>query len=342
MEQKANQALRSGRTPEEYIILCICFAGVTFIAPFAVHRTITNDISLAVLDGFAVIAMAALFIYVFRTGKTRFASGLLSLIFASVLVLTVGFKGPDQILWAYPAGLAIYYLISAPKAAAINSLSTLLILVLIYDKVSLQEIIVFVITLLAINVFTAVFAIRNKIQKAQLEELSYVDALTGAANKRAFDRHLHLFENKFDRNTNDYSMIFLDIDHFKLINDTHGHPKGDQALQKLASLIQLHLNHGEKLFRVGGEEYVIFPVKLDEAKATEHAENLRKSVIESTLYSELNMTVSIGIASLNENEPMDDWVARTDIALYTAKHEGRNCSVRFGDIQALAPLQANL
>ncbi len=327
MANHPNPTSHFERSTKEYVILCISLAGVVSITPFAAYRIVSQDIMIALLDSLAVASMAAIFIYVFRTSKTTIAAWILTATFFLGLVFTIKLKGAEQILWAYPVSVGIYYLISAPKAAVVNSISIIIIYLTIQHDLALREKGVFIITLVSTNVFTYVFAFRNELQKQKLEQLSFKDPLTGTYNKRSFDIHLSELDETVNLGQSPYSMVFLDIDYFKKVNDTFGHPKGDEVLIKLASLINIELNLGAKLYRIGGEEYAIFPLKMNEPLAKTYSERLRTTVENSALNDEFKITISIGIATYESNESLKQWMERADEALYAAKRSGRNCSV---------------
>ena len=324
MPNQINPAQNFERSTKEYIVLSLCLAGALLLLPFAVHRIVAQDPLIALLDCSAVLTMAGLFAFVYKTGKTIIAAWILTLVFIVTMILTIALKGTQQILWCYPATVGVYYLISAHKAAAVNAVAVCGVYFIIRDDLNLHEQGVFIISLMAINVFTAAFAVRYELQKRQLEQLSFIDALTAAGNKRAFDVRVNELVDSKAIQVHDYSMILLDIDYFKRVNDTYGHVKGDEVLTKLASLIKIELHDDEQLYRIGGEEYVIFPLKKSESETEAFAEKVRDSVEKSILNDEVGLTISCGVASYHQNESATDWLARADAALYAAKRSGRN------------------
>ena len=150
-------------------------------------------------------------------------------------------------------------------------------------------------------------------------ERSEMDALTGCRNRAAFDRLMQQREGNF-------SMLMLDIDHFKKINDTWGHDAGDKVLQKFAALVREQLDKKHWFFRWGGEEFVVYcPHDAVEGGWT-LAERIRRTVESAEILPEQQITVSIGIAYWHGADDSDIALfRRMDEALYRAKHEGRNC-----------------
>jgi len=153
-------------------------------------------------------------------------------------------------------------------------------------------------------------------------------ALTGLYNRRGLFEIGHIEFSRTHRLERPFSIIMIDIDHFKPINDQYGHPIGDQVLQFMASELQSTVRGTEIVGRYGGEEFAILLSGSDGKAAMEFAERLR-ATIEKTPFcveeSEIWITISLGVAEYNENNPnLETLVARADQALYVAKQMGRN------------------
>ena len=171
-----------------------------------------------------------------------------------------------------------------------------------------------------------------KVKELALERLSTVDELTGAFNRRyVFSEATRLLrENRVPHQ--DLSVILLDVDHFKNINDTHGHGIGDQALISLASngaeIVQSRAAQNGTFARVGGEEFLVLLSGYDEHAAVALAEELRHKISQIEVQTEaetFGFTISLGVASFGpQDASFERLVARADTALYEAKHLGRN------------------
>ena len=165
---------------------------------------------------------------------------------------------------------------------------------------------------------------------ARLEQLATTDGLTGLANRRTFDAALR---REFSHRRK-MSVIMLDIDNFKGFNDNLGHQVGDECLRRVADVIARATENGSALAaRYGGEEFGIILPEVDEPGALELAELIRANVlalaIDNPASSRGLMSVSLGVAGRTSTTPDElDLVAQADRALYEAKHQGRNCSVR--------------
>ena len=156
-----------------------------------------------------------------------------------------------------------------------------------------------------------------------LEELAYSDELTQIYNRRFLARQLTASIRGATRHGRDLSVVLVDIDRFKSVNDDHGHEKGDVVLARVARRLVRVVRAEDYLGRWGGEEFLILlpDIDLDGAEAT--AERLRASVADRPVAG-LSVTVSCGCAAWKPGESADDVLRRADAALYTAKRDGRD------------------
>jgi diguanylate cyclase (GGDEF)-like protein len=173
----------------------------------------------------------------------------------------------------------------------------------------------------------AAMAIQNATMYEFIDTLSRIDSLTGLNNRREFDRLLALEITRAQQSGRRLSLILADIDHFKQINDRHGHPEGDRTLQQVARLIQLVPKRAtDAAFRTGGEEFAVLMGDTDKLGALAMSESLR-SITERAQFLGANepVTVSLGVATFPEDahDPAS-LVAAADRALYQAKARGRN------------------
>lgn len=181
---------------------------------------------------------------------------------------------------------------------------------------------------------------RSKRHAPQFRELKLAasrDALTGVANRGEMEKHLsQLFEDFNPRKDDPFSVIFLDIDHFKPVNDTHGHGVGDRVLIAVARLMQAELYSGELVARYGGEEFVVLCPSTDHDSAVRKAERLRKSLLETTFgdHPRITVTASLGVSQVETGDTAEELLRRADTALYNAKETGRNrtCSLLKKDV----------
>lgn len=159
----------------------------------------------------------------------------------------------------------------------------------------------------------------------ELEWLASIDRLTGAWNRRRFEEAARSEMNRMDRYRHPVSIIMLDLDYFKQVNDRFGHQAGDAVLVGAAELIRRHYRQADSLTRWGGEEFVVLAPSTPLSDAVMLAERLRGQM-ENHLFPDVGaVTASFGVAEYQSGETYDDWVRRADQALYAAKRAGRNC-----------------
>ncbi len=160
--------------------------------------------------------------------------------------------------------------------------------------------------------------------EAELERLASQDPLTGLANRRLFERRLDEEISEAQRLHRPLAIAVLDLDHFKLVNDRHGHPVGDQVLRDVATRLGSVLRKGDLLARLGGEEFgwILPEIYADGAVAA--AERARRAIGELPFSVAGALTVSIGVALLGDARDAQVLYAHADEALYRAKREGRD------------------
>jgi len=154
------------------------------------------------------------------------------------------------------------------------------------------------------------------------------DALTGLLNRRALDDSLRRQMHACRRGRGIFTMVMIDVDHFKQVNDRHGHPAGDDLLSALAQQFEELVNGAGTVARYGGEEFAVLLPGVESEKAKEIAERLRRAVASREFFCQgvpLGLTVSLGLATSNDRDEDElDVTGRADEALYAAKKAGRN------------------
>jgi len=161
-----------------------------------------------------------------------------------------------------------------------------------------------------------------EILNADLAEQTRTDALTGLPNRRAFAAALATELEREDGTGLPLSVAIIDIDHFKTINDLHGHDQGDQVLVALAALLRAHIAGRGMIARLGGEEFVMLLPGAVADQARLQCEFLRQEI--ALLPINLPVTVSIGVAQMQAGESVEQCLKRADQSLYQAKHDGRD------------------
>ncbi len=176
--------------------------------------------------------------------------------------------------------------------------------------------------------------------RQMFQHMSETDEFTGLLNKRAFDKFSHREKAKSQRYGHPFTILMVDADTLKVINDQYGHDAGDKLIKTIAETIQMNLRETDILARYGGDEFVIFLPETPPEKAREVADRIRDAVagINFVVQNQaMAVSVSIGTASYpQDSSSIDDILDRSDRALYISKQTGRNRVTAFGDIPANA------
>ena len=175
--------------------------------------------------------------------------------------------------------------------------------------------------------------LESALSRERLKLVGLTDALTGVQNRRYFEHRCQVETSQARRYKHPLACMFLDIDKFKRINDTHGHQTGDEVLKSVAKIIQSQLRVGETIARYGGEKFVVLLPQTEMHHARQIAERIRCCIAEENIQTHsghsIRLTISIGLSMLPAEDMAVEMlatrlVAAADKALYQAKHSGRN------------------
>jgi diguanylate cyclase (GGDEF)-like protein len=195
------------------------------------------------------------------------------------------------------------------------------------------RLIMFFDTITAMGVVAAlVYMLKTQVGRlvTGMHEASTTDALTGTLNRGAFQQRLN--ETLASAESHPFVLALLDLDHFKRVNDRHGHPAGDRALRRFCEIVQAEARMGDVLGRLGGEEFALLLADTDLAGAHSFADRLRATVARETAAGEVGLTVSIGLAQSAPWIEADELLRGADVALYSAKAAGRNRVAVHGEL----------
>lgn len=161
-------------------------------------------------------------------------------------------------------------------------------------------------------------------QSRRLQGMAVTDPLTGAFNRRYLELQAVRCLSDWERYHRLSSLILIDIDHFKRINDRFGHSVGDTVLIRLVGLLQQRLRKVDIICRYGGEEFALLLSETPASMARHVAEELRRAVERAQMQPEGNLTISVGLCDVTQAQDMEHWFKLADAALYKAKRDGRN------------------
>lgn len=311
-------------TVEAFLPLALSAVAVLSVTPFAVIRYLDGEWMMAILDALIIIGFAFLGSSVLHPRRVRFASVAIALFCIVGVLLTVHLRGEQQIFWAFPALLAVFYLVKPAEAVAIAAVAMLGLLPAILPGGDAVRSTTIIVTLIATSVFAYAFAYLTREQRNQLLQLARKDPLTGVGNRRALDEKLSEVCAAQARSDAACSLLLIDIDNFKEFNDEFGHAVGDEILVRLTELIEFRIRGADTVYRIGGEEFVVVLEGEKKESARRLAEQLRTLVEDYDLTPEGRVTISLGVAELGYGETPDEWLRRADVALYESKRSGRN------------------
>jgi len=185
--------------------------------------------------------------------------------------------------------------------------------------------------------------IDQEVELSKLSRLSTIDPLTLVANRGAFDRRLAEEVDRVTRYQTSFSLIMVDIDHFKHVNDTYGHPNGDRLLRGFGKLIDSRTRLSDFVARFGGEEFVVILPEANLNTAVNVAEKVRQHFSRTNFHLEsekVKLSASFGVSQFRAGDTPETVLKRADDALYLAKRRGRNRTCSEKDLEEAAAEQA--
>lgn len=309
---------------EEAVVLLFSALTVVFIVPFALMRASGGAWAHAALDLVVTGIAAGIGWFVWRTGRTEHASLALVAIFASTLVAITWVFGTNTLFWAYPVTTATFFLLRLRTALLVNAGTLLAITPQALSLGGWPEVAGFIGPLAANNVLALIFAAGMRHSRTNLRLMAERDALTGTGNRHVFEPAMTTALGRHIDQGSPISLIVLDIDHFKEVNDSYGHAAGDRVLVELARRIEHSVRAGDGVFRYGGEELVIIAYGAGNKAAGRLAEKIRQRIRRTPFTGVGYIGVSIGVTAARPGDTPGSWFARADGLLYRAKSEGRN------------------
>jgi diguanylate cyclase (GGDEF)-like protein len=328
-----SRLFRRLRTDFQLSILTLMGAlGVLGVSPYAIYRLLEGNYVVGVADTIIVGSTIVAVLYAWRSGDTVKPGIAVSIIFSAAATLITIKLGINGLFWIYPLILFNFFMVSPGKAllAMLLVLSTLIGYALCVPGAVFEshyQLVSFLVTCLMASFMSFVFAYRNHNQRDQLQLLSVLDPLTGARNRRAMNEALKNVGAVQRRQGDNYAVLVMDLDHFKQINDNHGHLAGDQVLIDFVELIKGCSRKEDSLFRFGGEEFLLLLPNTDLASLRTAAEHLQAQVAERLKSPGGVVTMSSGGALLQKGEHWEALLQRADQCLYQAKDAGRNRAI---------------
>lgn len=316
-------------TSEERPPVLLALTGMIGIGPMGIFRLFEGNFLVAAIDFAAVLGffLIAWSIYVKSAVKT--ASYCMALVAIGTAVTTVSIRGGDQFVWMYPALVSVFYLIRARDAIIVAGIAVIAVMPVVFELGGTGTVAVYLMSLGVTLALSVAFASSNAMHRRELKASALLDPLTGAGNRRALEQELDSAVAIAQSRGEPFALAMFDIDHFKTVNDIHGHSIGDSVLKRIAEVVSERIRPSDRLFRAGGEEFVIIARATDLESSQVLVERLRVAIADSITMTDessesLSVTASFGLAQHIEGESRDALYKRADDALYEAKRSGRN------------------
>lgn len=297
---------------------------IVVVAGFAIYRFFTGDTSGAMTNAVIVVMLTATLVLGRVPRYRQTALILFGFIISLSCLLSAMLVSPNGLLWTYLVLWINFLVLPRNFAIACNLIITLTLTASFTLFDSLLHHISWVTVAVLISGFGFVFTSQLREQRRMLSELATLDPLTGAGNRRLMQHELEKAVAERRRRRRPATLMVLDLDHFKRINDDHGHEAGDTVLAEFVDVLRDELRTEDGLYRLGGEEFVVLLRDMDAETARSNLDDLHQRLSGKVQGPDSPLHFSAGAAALKDGENWSKWLARADRALYEAKHGGRN------------------
>lgn len=314
--------LLAQRRRDAYRYILLLLACIT--VPINTHNLYTGQ-TVPAVAGLLLLGILIANIWLLSMKREALLTPAMVLLLSISLVLLSVFYGQNYSLyWLYPLLVALPILLKTRLAAWLGLLCGAIVVPFLFARYDTRTATVLSLSMALTWLASAwlVYAVTE--QASRLRDMAVTDPLTGAYNRRYLELQLQQSLGNWQRYGKPSTLLLIDIDHFKRINDRFGHSAGDDAIRGLVDVISRRIRSVDTLCRYGGEEFVVLLGEADAAAASAVAEEIRARVEAAKILPEGSMTVSVGVADLTATTGMDHWLNLADAALYLAKRSGRN------------------
>ncbi|MEM6579995.1 MAG: diguanylate cyclase [Pseudomonadota bacterium] len=319
-ESDKQRALKRGRDAYRYILAIL----VCVVIPMTVHNGYSGQTTLAFLCvGLLALFVANITLLSLQRSALIEPSPLLGLV-VIVILFAVSLGQSYAVYWLYPLLAALPVLMRSYRAQLFSVIAGLVTVSLLFAQFDFSAAVVLSFSMALTWLVSAwlVFAVTE--QSRRLRNMAVTDPLTGAYNRRYLEEQAAQALEAWQRYGHSSTMLLIDVDFFKRVNDLFGHTAGDAAIRSLVEVMSSRLRAVDTLCRFGGEEFVVLLQETDMAGATQLAEELRLLIENAKILPTGNMTISIGVCEVVSADSVDHWFKLADSALYIAKRNGRN------------------
>lgn len=313
------------RTDFQLYVLAILnvFFAIALI-PFIIFRYKSGDMLIFFLEIGLLLLTTFLFLYAWLSGNSTKPAIIVASLSTFGIIVAIQLIGATALYWFF-CSIVISFALVTPKKALILTSCGLCVIYLLEDLfLSPHDKMTFFTSALCTTFFGAIVALRNFHQQKLLIQIARTDPLTDASNRRAYNEELCIALIEYKRHKTSFTLFSFDVDHFKKINDRYGHDVGDLTLVGLVAVVRKNVRPQDRLFRIGGEEFCLLVRNIQPSKIHLFANKILRIISEEEMVGGKAITVSLGIATINEVDDVTSWQNRADKALYQAKANGRN------------------
>ncbi len=303
-----------------YVLVAIA----VILAPIDTHNFLAGHY-LPAFAGMAVLLLFLINIVLLSRDKDPFLSPPTVLLITLALVILSLIYGQNyNLYWVYPLLVALPVLLKTRVSVWLGILVGLIVTPFVWMRFDTNTAIIVCLSMAHTWLISAWLMYAVSQQSRKLSELAVTDPLTGAYNRRRLQGEARDALQTWQRYRRPATLLLMDVDHFKSVNDEHGHEVGDRALRSLVEVLNQRLRRLDQVFRFGGEEFVALLAETDEVRAVHVAEELRAHIAQIDIVPECRITVSVGVCDVTQADSVDHWLNMCDRALYQAKGAGRN------------------
>ena len=311
---------RNRKVAYRYILIALA----VILAPINAHNYYAG-FYMPATAGLAVLTLFVANIYLLAGNREPFLGPVAVLMITlGLVVISLAYGQSYNLYWVYPLLVALPVLLKTRVAVWLGILVGLLVTPFVWMRFDTGTAIIVSLSMAHTWLISAWLMYAVSEQSRQLSEMAITDPLTGAFNRRRLKTEAKQAYQVWQRYQRPSTLLLIDVDFFKSVNDEYGHEKGDQALQLIVEILHQRLRKLDLVFRYGGEEFVALLAETDESRAIHVAEELRSHIEQARILPSRPVTVSIGVCDVTQAESTEHWLNLCDRALYQAKSQGRN------------------
>lgn len=274
---------------------------------------------------FVLLVVAVTNIILLGGNRRAFLTPTLLMVLGNTLILLAVSQGLNYaVYWLYPQLAGLPVLLRFRGSLVVGLLTAVVALPLLFTHFDLSAALMMSFSMLVTWLVSAWLVFAMTEQSRRLKSMAVTDSLTGAYNRRYLEEQAAQAMESWQRYRHSSTMLLMDVDYFKRINDRYGHAVGDIAIKRLVEVISGRIRAVDILCRFGGEEFVVLLHETGIDGAVRIAEELRARVESADILPEGNLTISTGVCEVIVADSVDHWFKLADSALYRAKRGGRN------------------